>query len=218
MANLQKKRANTSADSLAEPVAPKPRLWVRIIKIILLLLFILMITGAGFALGIYLKLIDVDSFADKYNLSSYPVIGKYFEKNPQTNFKQVDPNQQGDIPLIPEEPSANPVDGQTPLEMQNLMMPNQAVTSSGMALPPDKDPEKIKQKEEARRISKLARLYADMKPDEAVGIMTQLDDDTVVAILNKMEEDQAAKILSLFDNARAGRISQNMLRGNKEIK
>ena len=217
MANLQKKKANIAADKLAEPPVPKPRLWVRIVKIIFLLLFILVITGVGFALGIYLKLIDVDNLADKYGLSSYPVIGKYFEKNPQTNFQQVDPEQQGDIPLVPEEPTANPVNGQTPLEMQNLMMPNQAVSSSGMTLPPDKDPAKIKQKEEAKRIGKLARLYGNMKPDEAVGIMTQLDDDTIVAILNKMEEDQAAKILALFDNVRAGRISQNMLRGNKVV-
>ena len=50
-----------------------------------------------------------------------------------------------------------------------------------------------------------------MKPEEAVPILTQLDDSTVVAVLNKMEEDQAAKILAQFDPAKAAQISQAML-------
>lgn len=219
MANNPKKNSEIPADIQAEPAVPKPRKWLRVLKVTLLVLFILFITSVGFALGVYLKLIDVDSLANKYNLQSYPVIGKYFQKSPKTNFEPIDLEQQGHLPSVSQDTTMpNSMTGQTPQGMPNTMMsPNQAANPGGMLLPPDKDPEKIKQKEEAKRISKLARLYSNMKPDEAVGIMTQLDDDTIIAVLSRMEEDQAAKILALFDNARAGRISQNMLKGNKVI-
>jgi flagellar motility protein MotE (MotC chaperone) len=67
--------------------------------------------------------------------------------------------------------------------------------------------------DEAKRISRLARLYGEMKADEAVPIINQLDDSTVLAIFGKMEDGQVAKILAQLDARRAARLTQNMLKG-----
>ncbi|MEM5771059.1 MAG: magnesium transporter MgtE, partial [Bacillota bacterium] len=57
-------------------------------------------------------------------------------------------------------------------------------------------------------ISRLARLYGNMKPEEAAPIMKELDDDLVVTLLRKMEDEQAAKILSAMEAQRAARLTR----------
>lgn len=169
-----------------------------IIKKLLIVFVILMLAGVGFALGIYLKLIDLQGLGDKWKLHDYPVIGQYFTP-PKTNFETVDlEDQPAQIPTVPSQPA-----GQA--QVQPLTPP---------LTPVDKDKQaKIKQQEEAKRISKLARLYENMKPDEAVAILSKLDDTTIIDVFNKMDEAQVAKIMAQFDADRAARISQAMLKG-----
>lgn len=69
----------------------------------------------------------------------------------------------------------------------------------------------IKSAVKSNNISKVSRVYSDMKPEEAVGIFNGLDDQTVVALLQKMNEDQAAKILARMDAQRAGILSKELL-------
>ena len=169
-----------------------------IIKKLLIVFVILMLAGVGFALGIYLKLIDLQGLGDKWKLHDYPVIGQYFTP-PKTNFETVDlEDQPAQMPTVPSQPA-----GQAPV--QSLTPP---------LTPVDKDKQaKIKQQEEAKRISKLARLYENMKPDEAVAILSKLDDTTIIDVFNRMDEAQVAKIMAQFDADRAARISQAMLKG-----
>lgn len=167
-----------------------------IIKKLLIVFVLLMLAGVGFALGIYLKLIDLPGLADKWKLHEYPVIGQYFTP-PKTNFEPVDlEDHPARISAVAVPPVVQPpIPGLTPANI-------------------DKDKQaKIKQQEEAKRISKLARLYENMKPDEAVAILNKLDDATVIDIFNKMDEAQVAKIMGQFDADRAARISQAMLKG-----
>jgi len=63
----------------------------------------------------------------------------------------------------------------------------------------------------SNNISKLARVYSVMKPEEAVAILNGLDNKTIVAILQKMNEDQAAKILARMDSQQAGSLSRDLL-------
>jgi len=203
MADKNKKNTPKSGKFDKQPVEPQKS--GKAFKIIAIALVLVMLAGVGFALGIYLKLIDLPGLAGKWKLYDYPVIGQYFTK-PQTNFEPVDLESQPGMPdqqpgaaqpqamlaPISPNPAANPID--------NTELDKQA---------------KRKQQEEAKRISKLARLYGGMKPDEAVTILNQLDDDTVLAILSKMEEEQVAKLMPLFDAKRAARITESMLRGQK---
>jgi len=158
-----------------------------------------MIAGASFAAGVYFKIIDGPFLAQQLKLYDYPVIGQYFPR-PMTNFETVD------LAESPAETAAATL----------------STTALPAALPPigpaqaDVDKEKlakIAKQEEAKRITKLARLYNGMKPDEAVPILNQLDDATVIAILNKMEEDQVSKIMAQLDPKRAARLTENILKG-----
>lgn len=60
-------------------------------------------------------------------------------------------------------------------------------------------------------LSKTARIYSGMKPEEAVQILDNVEDDTVVELLRKMDEQQAAKILALMDSSRAAVLSRKLL-------
>lgn len=188
------------------PVPPKKK--GSIIKKILFLVGLLCVLGLAFAVGIYLKLIDVQKSAESMNLQDAPVIGKYFQK-PKTNFDTVDLAPAQSVPPSP----GNSLTDSSALQGQPLVPGGQPGTVlPGASSAPDLAKlAKQKQAQETKKISKLARLYGNMKPEEAVPILTQLDDATVVAVLNKMEEDQAAKILAKFDSAKAAQISQAML-------
>lgn len=181
-------------------------------KIIFILVILLVLLGIGFAVGIYLKLIDVQKSAEDMNLQDKPFIGKFFQK-PKTNFDPVD--------LTPAQ-SVTPSPGNSLTAQQGVMPGTQPGTLPGtvpgqpgaVGATNTTDLAKLakqQQAQETKKISKLARLYGNMKPEEAVPILTQLDDATVVSVLNKMEEDQAAKILAQFDPAKAAQISQAML-------
>lgn len=183
-------------DNKKKPEPPKKKSSRGLFIAIAVVLVLIMLTGGAIAAGIYFKLIDLPAIAAQYKLYDYPLIGKYFPK-PATNFETVDLSDQP-----PEE--AKKQAAQEPLPAP---------------LPPASKPEETKEniakakQEEAKRISRLARLYGEMKPDEAVPILKELDDPTVLAILAKMEDGQAAKIMALFDAKRAARLTQDMLKG-----
>ena len=93
--------------------------------------------------------------------------------------------------------------------------------------PPKKSKEvKISQKEldaqtaareaaEKKRISKLARIYDNMKPEEAAKALDSVSLDTVVSILQKMDESNAGKILAKMDPTQAAQITQMLMDGDR---
>jgi hypothetical protein len=146
-------------------------------------------------------------------LSDYPVIGKYFQ--PKNNFDKIDKEMQEQSD---KEAQAKPPSSQNPAAGPNGQP---VVSANGQVIDPTKVMDaaelqkqiQLKQKEDAKRIGKLARLYGGMKPEEAVPILDQLDDATVIAILGKMEEEQASKIMAQMDAQRAARLSKTMAVG-----
>lgn len=172
-----------------------------ILKVILILLILLILAAAGFAIGVYLKIIDVQGLVDRWKLNEYPVIGQYFSP-PKTNFEPVGLEQRS-LVEIPTKSVA------TPIVQPEIISPgNRKIDDVEF-----QKQAKIKQQEEVKRISKVSRLYGTMKPDEAVAILDKMDDDTVLVILSKMDDEQVAKIMALFDAKRAAILSQSMLRG-----
>ncbi|AJQ27319.1 MotE family protein [Pelosinus fermentans] len=187
--------------NMSTPDKPKKKLGT-IVKVLIAIIILLLIAAVGFALGVYLNVIDMKGITEKWKLNEYPVVGQYFPQ-PKTNFETVELDEQNQE--------------ETPLEAK--VVPPAVVPNISPALPAIVDDSelqkqaKLKQQEEAKRISKLARLYGGMKPDEAVVILNQLDDRSVLAILNKMEDEQVSKILPLFSPERAAVLTQTMLRG-----
>ena len=72
---------------------------------------------------------------------------------------------------------------------------------------------KEREAQEKKRVSKLARVYNEMKPQQAAEVMKDLDDDLSVAILQKMDESQAAKTLAAMDADQSARLTKLMYTG-----
>lgn len=190
--------------NISTPEKSKKKLGT-IFKLLLVIIILLLIAATGFAAGIYLNLIDKEGLTKSWKLNEYPIIGQYFSQ-PKTNFETVE---------LEEEQSQV-----SPSFESKVMPPVMAIASEVPTTTRGKIDEselqkqvKLKQQEEAKRISKLARLYGGMKPDEAVAILKELDDSSVLDILSKMEDEQASKILALFNPGRAAVLTQAMLRG-----
>jgi flagellar protein FlbB len=176
-----------------------------IFKVLLVIIILLLIAVTGFATGVYLNLIDMEGLTKSWKLNECPVVGQYFPQ-PKTNFETVEleeeqsqVNPSTELRVVPPVPS---IASEVPIAARGIIDDSELQKQA-----------KIKQQEEAKRISKLARLYGGMKPDEAVAILNQLDDNVVLGILNKMEDEQVSKIMPLFDSRRAANLTQAMYRG-----
>lgn len=199
-------------DKTDKPVGNLKKKTGKAFKVILIMLVVLILAATSFAVGIYLKFIDVQALAQKWKINEYPIVGKYFSE-PKTNFEPVelDPQNPG---AAPQDPNASPVLPAVPPVIPSAVQPEAMLPANRVIDDAELQKQaKIKQQEEAKRISKLARLYDAMKPDEAVVILNKMDDATVLVILGKMDEDQVAKIMPLFDAQRAALLSQSMLSG-----
>lgn len=193
--------ASVKPGQVTEPktVPPKRSLFRKLIPVFAFLVLL----GLAFAGGVYLNYIDLSKMAQQI-----PVLGKYVPQ-PKTNFETVPLEQDSQMPL----PNSQEAQLQSPNQPPNPMPGESSPEGKKTLDKVDLEKEiKLHQQEENKKISKMARLYASMKPEEAVPIMKQLDDDAIIAVLNRMEEEQAAKILALFDAGRAARLSQSMMR------
>ena len=179
----------------------------KIVKIALAAILLLVLVVGGFLLGVYLQIFDAGTMNEKMKLYDMPIIGEFFVKPaPET-----------------EEASKEEASGK----------PKEEMTDS--KLNPDKDKDKDKDKgqskpkvltkeeiekqmkereaQEKKRVSKLARVYNEMKPQQAAEVMKDLDDDLSVAILQKMDESQAAKTLAAMDADQSARLTKLMYTG-----
>ena len=168
------------------------------LKILVGLILLLVLIAAGFALGVYLRLFDTQALNEEYGLHELPIIGEYFVP-----------------PTAAEGHMTSSTDAAAP-----------ASAAASAAGTPKKAPETVKitkeeiekqQKEreaaEKKRVTKLARLYNDMKAADAAKVMESLDVDLCIAILQRMDEGNAAKVMSAFEPERAAEITQIIYEG-----
>lgn len=172
----------------AEQQAPsKKKIWLKRIMI-LLLIGILII--AGFFLGIYLKILDSDEMNEKMGLYDMPVVGEYFAK-PAPNAESTVPDE------------IKPQDSKKDKQSKALKLSKEEVEKLTQQ----------RQAEEKKRVSKLARLYNEMKPADAAKILQDMDNDIVISIFQRMDESQVSQILTEFEVSRAAEISKIMYVG-----
>lgn len=74
---------------------------------------------------------------------------------------------------------------------------------------------KAREAAEKKRISKLARIYDNMKPEEAAKALNDVSLDTVVLILQKMNEANAGQVIAKMDSSKAARITQMLFDGQQ---
>lgn len=168
----------------------------RILKIAAIVLLLLLLIVGGFVVGIYLRIFDTNEVNEKMGLYNLPIIGQYF-------VKPVPKNSKDDIASTP----ASLVEDTKPTEDKKTSKPV-VLTKAEI----DKQT-KEREAEERKRLSKLARLYNEMKPEEAADIIDALDDNTAIAILKKMDEGQSAQIMTKLDPSKAARFTKIIYNG-----
>ena len=166
----------------------------KIVKLLLMLFLLLVLIIGGFALGIYLRIFDTQEANEKLGLYNLPIVGQYFVKPAPTK----------------DEMEHTPVEDAKP---EKGKKESKKVTISKKEIEKQM---KERDAQEKKRVSKLARLYNEMKPKDAAEAMDSLDDDLCIAILQRMEEGNAAKILSEFEPSKTARLTQIMYEGTKK--
>lgn len=68
---------------------------------------------------------------------------------------------------------------------------------------------------EKKRITKLARIYDNMSPEEAAKALDSVNVDTVALILQRMDESNAGQVLAKMDPLQAAQITQIMFDGHQ---
>lgn len=196
----------------------------KILVVIFLIVFLALMSVSAFAASIYFGVLDnekVQWVNEKVGLYKLPFIGaggefEYFA-----------------VPegvVWPPPPEPEPTPETTPAE--NTVVAQNQPKPAAEPKPEEKKEEtkskdvKVSQKEieaqikareeaEKKRISKLARIYQNMKPEEAAKALNEVNLDTVVLILQKMDEATAGQIIAKMDPSKAGRITQMMFDGQQ---
>ncbi len=163
----------------------------RLLKKIGIALVVMVLIVAGFFLGIYLQIFDSDEMNKKMGLYNMPVVGQFFPKPAEETTSTVP-----DDAKEKEQPKKNDKSKAVKLDQKEIDKLTQQ-----------------RQAEEKKRVSKLARLYNEMKPEDAARILETMDNDIVIAIFQRMDESQVSQIMTEFDPDRAAAISKIMYVG-----
>ena len=239
-----KESAGVTTEQTAEELEPAKESTARrfgrsILKVLGVLLALGGIIAAGFFAGIYLRLFDVYEVNESIDLYAMPFIGEYFvepvKKTPgildeyifQPAKKAIDEKLSSPPPAEqPPEEEKKPENG----KKEDVKEEKKEEKKEDQPKPIKKEEEskpivltqeeiEKKQKEaeaaERKRVSKLAKLYNEMKPEAAADIMTDLDDEIAVAVLQKMDESQAAKVLAALDPGQSARLTRSIYTGRR---
>jgi len=175
----------------------------KIVKVLLMLFLLLVLIAGGFALGVYLQLIDTQEANEKLKLYDLPVIGEYFVR-PAPSEEDMDKMPVEDAK--PDKDKDVKKDDKDKQESKKIVITKEEIEKQM----------KQREAEEKKRVSKLARLYNQMKPKDAAKAMDELDDDMCIAILQRMDEAVVAKIMTEFDEGKTARITRIMYAGTKK--
>ena len=202
----------------------------KLLIVLFLIVFLALMGVSAFAASIYFGVLDAEKVAwvnEKVGLYKLPLIGagqefEYFAV------------PAGVVWPPPPEPVPEPEPAPEPEVKPETVAQNQTQPEPVAVAPkpePKKDENKskdvkISQKEleeqikareaaEKKRVSKLARIYDNMKPEEAAKALGDVSIDTVVSILQKMDESNAGQIIAKMDPSRAARVTQMLFDGQQ---
>ena len=167
----------------------------KIAKLLLMLFLLLVLIIGGFVLGIYLRLFDTQEANEKLGLYKLPVIGQYFVK-PAPSQTEMENTPVEDVKPEKDDKKQSKKITISKKEIEKQMKEREAA--------------------ERKRVSKLARLYNEMKPRDAAEAMDSLDDDLCIAILQRMDEGNAAKVMSEFEPSKTARLTQIIYEGTQK--
>lgn len=173
---------------------------VKISNKLVILSLIVIIAGATFAAG-SVGLFDWRSLAGKL-----PVVGARFNPPQEEQAAEISPLQLENDQLKKE------VSG---LEAQLLRCQEEIASLTAAKAKLEKEVETLKAEKTTRDTtaegySRLAEVYGQMKPEQAAGIIAELDDQTAAGVLGKMKTEQTGRVLACLEPARAARLAKMM--------
>ena len=206
----------------------------RLLKFLGLLLVLAGVVAAGFFAGVYLRVFDVYEVNEQIDQQALPFVGEYIvepiKKMPgvfdeyiyQPAVKLVDQKLSSPPEEQPADGGKKPENGKKDDKKEEKKddqpKPIKKEEESKPIVLTQEEIEKKQKEEEAaerKRVSKLAKLYNEMKPEAAADIMTDLDDEIAVAVLQKMDESQAAKVLAALDPGQSARLTRSIYTGRR---
>jgi flagellar motility protein MotE (MotC chaperone) len=205
----------------------------KILKIAIILFLLFAFIAGGFGLGLYFNLYDMEQVNEKLALYDYPVFNMFFEKplsviereEEEALEKAVEEAQaaEAEEKAAEAEEKAAEEERKKAEEKAKLAEKEKEDAASGIEKPKTLTKEELEKQvkarkaEEKKRVTKLARLYNNMKPEDAAAIMEGLDDDIVIDIFNRMDEGKVSKIINAFDESRSARITKIMYTGKPDV-
>ena len=184
----------------------KSGIFKRLIKLVLFLVLLLALIVGGFALGVYLQVFDTNEINERMQLYNLPVVGEYFPVPP------------GAERVTAKTEETVTVDKGDKTEAKEEKKKEETKQSKTVSLTKEEIDKQTKEREaaERKRIRMLARLYNEMKPQEAADAMASLDDDLTVSILQSMDEGNAAKTLAKMEPEKTARLTKLMYEGKQQ--
>ncbi|BEU87165.1 hypothetical protein TAMA11512_06290 [Selenomonas sp. TAMA-11512] len=167
----------------------------KILKLIIGVILLLVLVIGGFALGVYLQLFDTNELNEELHLYELPVIGEFFVRPNGVHEDEKD----GAVMAAVESEKNGPVKKES--------------TTRRLTREEIEKDRQMRLAEEKKRVTKLARVYDQMKPKDAAEVMGNLEDGLAVQILQRMDEGQAAKVLAAMEAGRSAQLTQLLYTG-----
>ena len=228
--------ANAAVEAEAEaeadvPKTPKDKAFAVLRKIRNVILGIILLTAlviGGFAAAVKYDVLgteDVAMLNEELGLYRLPFVGngRYFEVPEGIEWPPPPP-------LEPEpEPEPEPAPEPQPAAEPEPPKPEPAPAVEEKPKPKrEEKPKEVKidrkaieaqraqrEAEEKKRVTRLARIYESMKPEEAANALINVDWDTTVLILQRMSEDSVAQVLAKMEPEIAAQLTEMLYTGNQ---
>ena len=206
-----------------------------IITVVVLTLLVI----AAFVAAIKFDVLDTEDVAmlnEELGLYRLPFVGngRYFEVPEGVEWPPIEPIPEPEPPPPPkpEEKSADDKskDGKSKDDKSKDDKAKDGKTKDGKSKDGKKDdkPKEVKidkkvideqRKEreaaEKKRVTRLARIYESMKPEEAAKALVSVDWDTTVLIFQRMSEESVAAILAKMDPEQAAQLTEMLFAGTQ---
>jgi len=172
-----------------------------------LIMLVILIVG-GFVAAVKYGVLSTENVAmlnEELGLYRLPLVGngKYFEVPEGVEWPPKEESQKETTPAEPEPViEEKPKGEQKPKEVK---IDRKAIEEQRAQ----------REAEEKKRVTRLARIYESMKPEDAANALINVDWDTTVLILQRMSEDSVAQVLSKMEPEAAAQLTEMLFAGTQ---
>ena len=224
---FKKKNPDAPVESDA-PKTPKDKVFAVLRKIRNILLGLILLTAliiGGFAAAVKFDVLgteDVAMLNEELGLYRLPFVGngRYFEVPEGVEWPPPpEPEPEPEPPKPEPQPAAEP---EKPKEEPKPVVEEKPKPKR------EEKPKEIKidrkaieeqraqrEAEEKKRVTRLARIYESMKPEDAANALINVEWDTTVLIFQRMSEDSVAQILSKMEPEIAAQLTEMLYMGTQ---